>query len=107
VTVTVLTVPETAVWAMGDGTTVVCAGPGTAFDPTQPAASQQPSCSHTYRRSSSSQASQEYTASVAVRWRVSWQVSGAAGGGDLGTLDRTTSFAVRVGEVQALNTRGT
>ena len=41
---------------------------------------------------------------VTVRWQASWTVAGAAGGGDLGEIERTTDFSVRVGEVQAINT---
>ena len=55
-------------------------------------------------QSSAAQPDLQYHAAVTVLWHATWTVSGAAGGGDLGTIERTTNFAVRVGEVQALNT---
>lgn len=107
ITVTVIADPVSATWSMGDGSAVVCYGPGTAFDPARPAASQTSSCSHIYARSSAGQPTSTFPVSVTVRWRATWDVVGFAGGGDLGTIDRSASFTVRVGEVQAVNTRGT
>jgi hypothetical protein len=104
VSVTVTAVPVSVVWSMGDGTEVTCAGPGTPYEPSRPDADQLTSCSHTYTRSSAEQPGDHYTVTVSVRWSASWAVVGAPGGGDLGTITRATSFPVRVGEVQALNT---
>ena len=103
VSVTVTAVPEQIIWSPGDGSTVVCQGPGTAFDPTNP--TRPSSCAHSYARASASQPGSAYSASVTVVWRASWSTVGAVGGGDLGTIDRTTQLSVRVGEVQAINTR--
>ena len=104
VSVTVRAAPEVAIWTMGDGAQVVCDGPGTPYNFALPPNGQSSNCTHTYPRSSASQPDARYRASVTVQWRASWSVSGFAGGGDLGTIDRTTAFSVRVGEVQALNT---
>lgn len=104
VSVTVRAVPEQTVWTMGDFGSVVCDGPGTAYDSTIPAAAQSPSCAYTYAESSASQPNLQFRASVTVRWHATWTATGTAGGGDLGTIERTTTFAIRVGEVQALNT---
>ncbi len=104
ITVTVTAHPESVVWSMGDGTTVVCNGPGTPYDPNRPESEQTPTCTHTFRRSSASQPGLTYPLAVTVRWRASWDVSGFPGGGALGTIDRTTTLAVRVGEVQSINT---
>jgi hypothetical protein len=104
VSVTVRAVPERAVWTMGDLGQVVCDGPGTAYDSTIPAAAQSPSCGYTYAESSASQPNLQFRASVTVRWHATWTAAGVAGGGDLGTIERTTTFPIRVGEVQALNT---
>ncbi|MGE0306152.1 MAG: hypothetical protein AB7Q27_10360 [Acidimicrobiia bacterium] len=105
ITVAVHAEPISATWTMGDGAVVVCDGPGTAFNAALPTAAQAPTCTHVYARSSASQPSQTYSMAVTVRWRATWSVSGFAGGGDLGTIDRTTAFTVRVGEVEAVNTR--
>jgi hypothetical protein len=102
VSVTVTAQPEQVIWQPGDGSTVVCTGPGTPFDLAQPA--QVPTCSHIYTRSSASQPDGVYRASVTIVWSASWVAVGTPGGGDLGTVERTTALDVRVGEVQAINT---
>ena len=104
VSVTVVARPEAVIWSLGDGTVVTCDGPGLAFDSTIPATAQTPTCSHTFTRSSASRPGSAFEASVTVRWRASWTVTGAAGGGDLGVIERTAAFPIRVGEVQAINT---
>jgi hypothetical protein len=104
VSVTVRAVPEQSVWTMGDLGQVVCDGPGTAYDSMIPAAAQSPSCAYTYVESSASQPNLQFRASVSVRWHATWTAAGVAGGGDLGMIERTTTFPIRVGEVQALNT---
>jgi hypothetical protein len=102
VSVTVTARPEQIVWRPGDGSIVVCAGPGTPFDAA--ATDRVSSCWHTYPRSSASQPDGVYRASVTVVWHATWVAAGAPGGGDLGTVERTTELDVRVGEVQAINT---
>lgn len=104
VSVTVIAGPEAVIWSLGDGTVVTCDGPGVAYDPTIPATAQTPTCSHRFTRSSASRPGSAFEASVTVRWRASWTVTGAAGGGDLGVIERTAAFPIRVGEVQAINT---
>jgi hypothetical protein len=107
VSVTARAVPEQVVWTMGDGGQVVCDGPGTPYKPNDPGGAQSPSCAYTYTHSSATQPNLRFRAAVTVRWHATWSASGVAGGGDLGTIDRTTAFTVRVGEVQALNTNAT
>ena len=104
VSVTVRAVPEQTVWTMGDGAQVVCDGPGAPYRGTNSADAQLPSCAYTYTQSSAAEPDLQYHAAVTVLWHATWTVSGAAGGGELGTIERTTNFVVRVGEVQALNT---
>lgn len=102
ITVTVVASPHTAVWSMGDGTLLEC-GPGTVYNASVSASEQSTDCSHTYERSSAAQPGHTYSVSVTVRWRLSWTVDGGTGGGDLGTIARTTSLRVPVAEVQAVN----
>ena len=101
VTVTVTATPTEIVWSTGDGATVDCQGPGSPFNGSP--ASSAAACTHTYLRSSAGQPSESYPVSVTVVWNVSWAAVGAPGGGTLGTVDRTTSLPLRVGEIQTLN----
>jgi hypothetical protein len=103
VSVAVVAEPVAVDWTTGDGTVVVCEGPGTAFDPTA-STPQVSDCTHTFARSSAAQPEGTYAASVTVRWHATWTVQGAVGGGDLGIVARTVQVRTRVGEVQAVNT---
>ena len=78
-------------------------GSGTPYDESLPISEQSSACSHTYEHSSAHQSGLAYAATVTVRWRLAWTVAGAAGGGPLGTIDRTTSFSVPVAEIQTVN----
>ena len=102
VSVTVTARPVRMIWSPGDGSTVTCNGPGSPW--TASSSGGAPSCAHTYTRSSASQPGLAYSSSLTVVWSASWTTTGAAGGGDLGTINRTAAFAARVGEVQTVNT---
>jgi len=83
-------------WSLGDGSTVVCAGPGTPFVPGQSDAyAGSPDCGHTYTRA----------ATVTVTATVSWQVRWAGGGtgGALPGLQSASTVLLRVVEAQAVN----
>ncbi len=51
VTATVRASPRRVTWDMGNGDRVVCDGPGTPYDPSNPAEAQSTGCSYTYRHS--------------------------------------------------------
>jgi hypothetical protein len=102
VTVTVTASPTHVEWDMGDGTVVDCAGPGAVYDESRPADAQSTDCSHTYRRSSASQADQRYRIAATSYWHVTWTAS-TGESGDLGVVGRTSSIRVRVAEIQAVN----
>jgi hypothetical protein len=89
--------------AGGVTATVVCDGPGTPYDPSRADAAQSTSCSYTYRHSSAGRPGDAYPVTVTVEWRLGWTATGAPGGGALPGLTTSTSTAVPVGEVQALN----
>lgn len=92
VSVTATARPVKAVWSMGDGGSVVCAGPGTAWQPGMDPAATSPDCGYTYRRSSAGAAGGRFAVTVAVTWEVTW-----AGGGASGTIPGlTTTSTVRV-----------
>jgi hypothetical protein len=103
VSVTAVATPTSVVWSMGDGGTVRCDGPGTAFrvgvDPAAPS----PDCGYTYRSSSAGQPTQAFPVAATVHWTVTW--SGAGQSGTFPDLTTTSSTTVRVAEAQALNTR--
>lgn len=100
VTVVVTATPERTVFDTGDGSMVVCGGPGRPYDPSAPDEAQQTDCSHTWTRTG------EYRVTARIDWHVTWTVDGAPGGGDLGVVSRATPpMAVRVAEIQALNVR--
>ncbi|MFE9555444.1 hypothetical protein ACFYOD_18470 [Streptomyces sp. NPDC006703] len=100
VSVTATAIPRAAAWAMGDGKTVVCAGPGTPYVVKYAADSASPDCGHTYLRSSAGQPHESYTVSVSVTWDVEWH-----GGGQQGVVPGLVTRAqvpLRVAEAQAL-----
>jgi hypothetical protein len=105
VTSTVIAEPERVVWDMGDGQQVTCTGPGTPYDPNQDYFSQQPDCGYIYRRSSAGYPNDAATVTATVHYHVIWSASGAPGGGDLGTVSRTSApIIVRVNEIQSIVT---
>jgi len=109
VTATAVAKPETVSWAMGDGGSVECNGPGTSYDPDLPPEMQATSCSYTYRRSSYGQPSSDgdpndgaFVVTATVTWNVSWTAVGAAGGGTLPSLHTTSTTAIRVEQVESV-----
>lgn len=99
---TVVATPLRAVWDTGDGTQVVCAGPGRRYDSSVPDDEQQSDCTHIYRTSSAGAGPYDaYDAGVTVVYHVTWSATDGSGG-DLGELPVTRRFPMRVGEVQAL-----
>jgi hypothetical protein len=104
VTSTVSVSPVSVTWNMGDGGSVPCGGPGVAYDPSRPFASQvPPPCGYVYRSSSAGQPGLQFPVTATVHYQATWTVIGAAGGGSLGPVDRSVSLSVSVGEIEALN----
>jgi hypothetical protein len=84
---------------MGDGTTVTCAGVGTAYAD-RFGMTDSPTCGHRYEKTSSNQPDGAYQVSATSHWVVAW-----TGGGQSGTieLDLTTdALPIRIGEAQVL-----
>jgi hypothetical protein len=102
--VTVTAVPVTVTWRMGEGGVVVCRGPGTRFDPAADQPAQPGACSYTYRRSSAGAPAGRFTVTATTTWRITWTAVGAADAGILPPLSRSSQTALRVAEVQAINT---
>jgi hypothetical protein len=101
---TVVATPVTVTWTMGDGTKVVCRGPGTPYTARTDPARSSPTCGHTYRRSSARQAGLRYPVAATTTWQISWTASGvAAASGTLPPLLRTSTTTLRVAEAQTVN----
>jgi len=91
-TVTATAKVDRVVWAMGDGSTVACAGPGTAYQDSFGKKSS-PTCGHTYTRQGT------YVVRATSYWTVQW-----AGVGQSGTipLNFTQTTNITMGEAQVL-----
>ncbi|MFD7096402.1 ATP/GTP-binding protein [Streptomyces xanthophaeus] len=101
VTVTATATVTSIAWAMGDGTTITCAGPGTPYDPAL-GKTPSPDCGHLYKNSSSVKSGGRYAGTATATWTVRWEAGGL---GDSGTFAevRQTPFTVDVREVQVVN----
>lgn len=100
---TVRATPVATTWNLGDGGSVSCRGPGTAWRPGM--SEDATDCTHTYRTSSASRPSGTFDMEATVTLEVSW-TSNATGGGTLPSITRTSVVEVEVGEIQAIGTRG-
>jgi hypothetical protein len=104
VSVTAVARPVRVGWAMGDGGTVTCTGPGTPHPPGADPRSASPDCGYTYRTSSAARPGGVFAVTATVRWDVTW-----AGAGQTGTfpgLTTTTATRLHVITINALTTGG-
>jgi hypothetical protein len=83
---------------------VSCQGPGTAYDPSKPSASQHTDCSYTYVQPSVGLPGNVYQASVSITWRVDWVGSGGAGGVLASALSLPIAITIPVAQGEALVT---
>ena len=104
--------PVRSVWDAGDGSALVCSGPGQPYDTSRPAGAQHTDCAHTYQRSSADQPQNGpggndrfFTVTVTVYWQITWSGSGGAAG-ELPEIARTATFPLRVQERQTVVTGG-
>jgi hypothetical protein len=100
--------PEDVTWDTGDGGSVTCAGPGTAYDLGEAASVQSTSCSHTYEESSAGQPSSDgnpndaaFTVRAVVTWGVTWSGAGGAGGA-LPSITTQSSTTLRVEQIESI-----
>jgi hypothetical protein len=94
--------PSDALWDFGDGTTVVCKGPGTPWKPGTDPMLASPDCGHRYMRTSAGAAGAAFTVTVTVSWQVTW--AGAGQGGTIPGLTTAGAVQVRVAESQTVIT---
>jgi hypothetical protein len=100
--ITATATPTSVTWLPGDGTRLVCNGPGVAWSGGRdPLAS--PACSHIYARASAAVPGGVYRLRATVTWQITWQGAGMSGVAE--PLTTTATVAVRVAEVQGLNVR--
>lgn len=114
VTVRVEARPVRATWDLEEGVRV-CEGPGIAWSEEAQADYEaqsestrgrgNPACTFTFTNSSSTTDDGVYHASVTVSWEFAWWLNGTARG-VFGTVETTSEFDLRVGEVEALITDG-
>jgi len=102
---TVTATPSRVDWDMGDGRPSEQCGQGTAYDPARPARDQSTDCSHTYADASSTRADGVFHAVATMWWTVSWQATDGSQG-TLPDVFRTTTFDLRVDEIEALRQGG-
>ena len=102
--------PVSVTWSLGDGSSVICPGPGNAYQPGVPDAQQAPQCSHVYKRSSAGQSSPDgdpndaaFTVVATVEWEVTWSSTVAGESGSLPPLQTNSSALLRVEQVQAVD----
>ncbi|MFG3517540.1 ATP/GTP-binding protein [Streptomyces bobili] len=98
ITVTATAKVSKIVWAMGDGASVTCNGPGTPYTSSAGMA-QSPTCGHVYSKISGSARNGKFPVTATSTWTINWQ-----GGGQAGQLTevRQTNVQVAVGEVQVV-----
>jgi hypothetical protein len=94
---TVTAQPTKVIWTMGDGSTVICNGPGTPYKPTVPDTEQSSTCSHTYQHDGT------YAVRATIVWTVSWTATNGQGG-TLPNVQRSTEFPLTVEQRQAVIT---
>ncbi|MFC8429264.1 hypothetical protein [Streptomyces sp. NPDC057253] len=104
VSVTAVARPTSVVWALGDGGSVTCDGPGTPYGSGASPKNPSPDCGYTYHASSAGRPDSAYTVSATVHWTVSW--AGAGQSGVFPDLTTTSDAEFRVAESQALNNGG-
>lgn len=111
VTATATATPSSVTWSMGDGSTVVCEGPGTAYDQGEPPGEQSTECSYTYRETSSGEPSSDgdpndaaFPVTATITWSVTWTATGAPGGGSLPALETSSTVPLRVEQVESVGT---
>ncbi|MFD5425526.1 ATP/GTP-binding protein [Streptomyces sp. NPDC127084] len=98
VTVTATAKVLKIVWAMGDGSSVMCGDPGTPYQASDGMA-QSPTCGHVYSTTSAGAPNGKYPVTATSTWTINWQ-----GGGQAGQLTevRQTNVQVAIGELQVV-----
>ena len=99
-TVTITAKAERIDWSMGDGNTISCANPGTAFRAGDGGKRSPTACDHVYTKPSRNERGGKYAVTATTAWRVDW-----SGGGQSGVINqsRTSTTNVQIDELQVVN----
>ncbi|TDQ55106.1 hypothetical protein [Actinorugispora endophytica] len=96
--------PVRTKWTLGDGTEIVCEGPGTPYDPAaHDPASESPDCGHVYTRSSDAEPGGAFPVKAEVTWDIGWNFSDGQNG-TLGPVVVASEVELTVKEAQSLVT---
>jgi hypothetical protein len=86
----------------GDGqASFSCAAPGTPYNPSEPAGSQQSDCTFLYTRPSAGLPGNQFNVSISVTWTATWAGTGGTGG-TLAPITRTTEIALQIAQAEAV-----
>jgi hypothetical protein len=89
-------------WNMGDGTTKVCTGPGTPYEPRY-GDDPSPDCGHVYTEPSRSQPGGRYTIVATTSWHLEWWLEPRGSGAEGEDFQsRTSETTVRINELQVV-----
>ncbi len=103
--VEVTAAPNEVAWDMGDGNTVRCSGPGTAFrSGVHEPGTRSPDCGHVYTASSKNRTGRDQVEARLV-WQVEWSATNGQGGA-MEPMETSASRTVEVVEVHSLVTEG-
>jgi hypothetical protein len=110
VSATAVAIPVSVTWSMGDGGVITCGGPGTPFVASEAQGGLGSACTYTYSESSAGQPSSDgnpndgaFNVQATVTWTVAWSAQGATGGGSLPSLFTSTSYRLRVEQIESIN----
>lgn len=101
--------PTYVAWNTGDGSTLTCNGPGTAYNTALPADAQSSTCTHTYTQTSAGQPSADgnpndaaFPITATVTWTVAWTgPDGSAGA--LPSLTTEGTSSLKVAQIESVN----
>ena len=102
ITVSAYGTAQSIVWSMGDGNSVTCANPGTAYSASYEGA-KSPTCGYLYTQPSRGRSGGVYTITATTTWIVTWWVSGGGGGiSGTVTITRSSTTTLRIDELQVV-----
>ncbi|GHD36580.1 ATP/GTP-binding protein [Nocardiopsis kunsanensis] len=102
--VNVTATPDRVVWNTGDGSEVVCQGPGTVYTPQVHEDGASPDCGHTYTALPPEGAETGMELTATWEWQVAWSTSDGRSG-DLEALTTTSTTPIAVSEIHSVITR--